>query len=351
MKNFIKWHLRWTLRPIIKDLKYFGDLSFYLLTRKSTNEKPSVKLYKEGLTPDHERPVCLFCSYDKENTVKENVYYYLNELKLAGFDIIFISTSDTILDADLEKLSSCCIRIMNRENRGYDFYGWKTALEKYPQYKLHTGLLLANDSVLGPLFDIRDIVARLESCDADIIGMTNCFQVYPHLQSYFLYCKKNVILSEEFANFFQNIDILRPKTTIIRKYEIGFSRILARKFRIVALYDLENLVKQVGYYSSEKPIKWMDPFSLWKPLITEFRFPFLKKSLFLSKKIEDVGEIPAVIARYTAYNPDTLTDWLPNHYHRAASATNINIPVPEDARFTKARHARPRQYWSTPNSD
>jgi lipopolysaccharide biosynthesis protein len=254
------------------------------------------------LSPSYEKPVCLFCSYDKDSSVKESVYYYLNALRLAGFDIIFISTSEMIEDADLEKLSGYCIRIMCRENKGYDFYGWKTALEKYPQYKLHSGLLLANDSVLGPLFDFNDIVDRLENCDADIIGMTNSFQFHPHLQSYFLYCKKKVILSEEFARFFQNVEVLELKIAIIRRYEVGFSRLLGRHFRIMALYDLKQLVARVGYY--EKPVKWVNPFLLWKPLITEFKFPFLKKSLLTSKKVRDQDEIPIILARYTTYNLD-----------------------------------------------
>ena len=312
MKNFIKWHLRWTLRPIIKDLKYFRQLSFYLLTRKNISEKPLIKQYREGLSPSYERPVCLFCSYDKDNTVKESVYYYLNALKLAGFDIIFISTSETIVDEDLEKLSGYCIRIMNRENRGYDFYGWKTALEKYPQYKLHSGLLLANDSVLGPLFDISDIIGRLENCNADIIGMTNSFQFHPHLQSYFLYCKRNVVLSEEFTRFFHNVEVLELKIAIIRKYEVGFSRLLGRRFRVMALFDLKQLVTRVGYY--EKPIKWVNPFLFWKPLITEFKFPFLKRSLLTGKKVQDRGDIPTILAGYTNYDLDILTDCLPSYF-------------------------------------
>ena len=93
------------------------------------------------------------------------------------------------------------MRIINRENKGYDFYGWKTGLEKYTRYKDHVGLLLANDSVIGPLFSISNIVSTLENCDADVIGMTDSFQFHPHLQSYFLYCKKNVVLSEEFLRF------------------------------------------------------------------------------------------------------------------------------------------------------
>ncbi|SOD41708.1 rhamnan synthesis F family protein [Nitrosovibrio sp. Nv4] len=288
MKNFIKW----PLKAIAKDLRYFRDLSFYLLTRENITEKPLVRLHKEGVSSNYDRPICLFCSYDKENIVKENVYYYLNELMLAGFDIVFISSSDTIVDADLKKLSKCCIKIINRENRGYDFYGWKTGLEKYPQYKFHVGLLLANDSVLGPLFNITDIIARLENCEADIIGMTNCFHFYPHLQSYFLYCKKTVVLSEEFLRFFQEVKVLELKVAVIRKYEVGFSRILSHRFRIAALYDLERVLTQISY--REKPMKWIEPtFHLWKPLVTEFKFPFLKKSLLTRRGVstEEVSKV------------------------------------------------------------
>jgi len=61
----------------------------------------------------------------------------------------------------------------------------------------------------------------------------------------------------------------------------------------------------VGYH--EKPVKWVNPFLFWKFLITEFKFPFLKKSLLTSKKIKDVGEIPSVITRYTTYNLDIIS--------------------------------------------
>ncbi len=308
MKNFVKRHITWPLKVLRKDLRYFRDECLNLLRKKETDHEPLVKLYKDGLQSSHDRPICLFCSYDKENIVRENVYYYLNQLLLAGFDIIFISTSDTIAEIDLERLSKCCVKIINRENRGYDFYGWKTGLEKYPQHQSHTGLLLANDSVLGPLFDMTDIVTRLESCNADIVGMTNCFHFHPHLQSYFIYCKKHVIISEEFQGFFRKVDVQEPKIAIIRKFEVGFSRRLGRRFRIAALYDLTHVMEQVNY--DEKPIKWVNPtFHLWKSLIIEFKFPFLKKNLLTNNKVTNFGEISKVLANHTNYNRDMLRDW------------------------------------------
>lgn len=300
MKKFIKW----PIKAIKRDLRYFRDLSFYLLRRERVREKPLVRYCKEGsISRDYDRPVCFFCSYDRESTVRESVFHYLNELALAGFNIVFISSSDTVSDTDLRKLSSYCIRIISRENKGYDFYSWKTGLEKYPQYTAHAGLLLTNDSILGPFFSITDIISRLENHDADIVGMTECFRFYPHLQSYFLYCKKSVIVSKEFISFFNRVDVLEFKKAIIRKYEIGFSRSLKRRFKLSALYNLQSILDRVQYV--ERPKQWVEPtFHLWKPLITEFKFPFLKKSLVTRMGVSS-EEISATLAE----SGSTYTDW------------------------------------------
>lgn len=302
--------MKWSKKAIDRDLKYFSNLSFHFLTRARAREKPLVRYCKKGLTPrNYDRPVCFFCSYDKASVIRENIYHYINELSLAGFDIVFISSSDTISDVDLRKLSACCIRIISRENKGYDFYSWKTGLEKYPQYSAHTGLLLANDSVLGPLFNISNIIARLENNDAEIVGMTDSFHIHPHLQSYFLYCKKPVIVSKEFIDFFNRVDVLEFKIAIIRKYEIGFSRLLGRRFKLSALYALENALDRTRYV--ERPKKWTEPtFHLWKPLVTEFKFPFLKKSL-LTKRGVSIEEVSTALAESgSTYNVGILADWL-----------------------------------------
>lgn len=308
-KDRTRWPLKWSIKALVKELKYAGDLSLYLITRERAGEKPLVRLYKEGLPPDYEKPLCLFCSYDKDNIVRENVYYYLKELALAGFDIVFISSSDAVSTGDLEKLSRCCVRIINRENKGYDFYGWKTALEKYPEYNEHSGLLLSNDSVLGPLFNIKDIIPKLENCDADIVGMTDSFRFYPHLQSYFLYCKKNVVSSEEFLRFFREVDVLEFKMAIIRKYEVGFSRLLGHRFHLSALYGLEPVLARIDYH--QRPMEWVEPtFQLWKPLISEFKFPFLKKSV-LTRRGVSVEEVSAVLAENgSPYDMTILDDWI-----------------------------------------
>ncbi|HVW65206.1 MAG TPA: rhamnan synthesis F family protein [Nitrosospira sp.] len=291
MKKFIKW----PIRAIKRDMRYFRDLSLYLMSREQTDEKPYVRYCKTGsISPSFKRPVCFFSTYDSEGIVRPNVIHYLGQLVHAGFDIVFISSSDTISNDDLGKLSNYCIKIINRVNRGYDFYSWKTGLEKYPHFHEHAAVLLANDSVIGPLFNISGIIEKLEANRADVLGMTDCYQFHPHLQSYFLYCKKHVAISKEFNRFFSCIDVFEFKMAIIRKYEVGFSRLLQRRFKLSALYNLETILNQASY--SARPKKWIDPtFHLWKPLITELNFPFIKKSLVTKWGIS-IEEISATLA-------------------------------------------------------
>lgn len=304
MKKFIKW----PLRAIKRDIRYFRDLSFYLISREHTNKRPCVRYCKEGhILRSYEKPICFFSTYDSESIVRANVFHYLDELVQAGFDIVFISSSNTISNDDLNKLSNYCIKIINRVNEGYDFYSWKTGLEKYPHFSEHTGLLLANDSVLGPFFNISQILRRLEADDADILGLTDCYQFHPHLQSYFLYCKKHVISSKEFIHFFARVNPLEFKMAIIRKYEVGFSQLLRRRFKLTALYDLETILSRTKYPA--RPKKWIEPtFHLWKPLITELEFPFIKKSLVTRMGIS-IEEISATLARSSStYNINIFTD-------------------------------------------
>ena len=309
--------LRLALKRLFKDIRY----SFcYSLTRKSIDKKPTVRLHKEGLPSNYSRPICFFSSYDKESIIRKDVYYYLNELVRSGFDIVFISTSDAITDGDLKKLSECCVTIINRVNSGYDFYSWKTGLERCQDFNMHTALLLANDSVLGPTFSIKNIIKRLENHDADIVGMTDSFMIRPHLQSYFVYCKKNVILSKEFRHFFHGVTILDNKEAIIRECEIKFYQLMSRKFHIAALYPIETIMVKIRHHAAEgkyheaesrnylRHIQAIDPVRhLWRHYIAEYKFPFIKKSLITLGNTDNEEILEILSKNGSTYSVSTLT--------------------------------------------
>jgi hypothetical protein len=92
---------------------------------------------------------------------------------------------------------------------------------------------------------------------------------------------------------------------VIRRYEVGFSRKLGDRFKILALYDLERTLNEIRY--SGKPRYWVEPtFDLWKSLIIEFKFPFLKKRVLTKKRVR-IEEFLAVLEESgSAYNTDTI---------------------------------------------
>jgi rhamnosyltransferase len=86
-----------------------------------------------------------------------------------------------------------------------------------------------------------------------------------------------VVLSKEFVDFFDHVRVIQLKSAVIRKYELGFTQMLSKRFRLKALYPLEGMLDQ-GIHL-DQPKTEIDPtVKLWKVLITKFKFPFLKRS-------------------------------------------------------------------------
>lgn len=49
-------------------------------------------------------------------------------LQKAEIDIVFVSTSENLLEQELSKITGLCRNIIVKNNVGYDFGAWKTGL-------------------------------------------------------------------------------------------------------------------------------------------------------------------------------------------------------------------------------
>ncbi len=97
--------------------------------------------------------LCLFAHFDQDDVLADYVLHYLQAIQAAGFDIVVISTSN-LSDADVARLRTVAQDVILRENRGHDFASWGLGIERYAD--LFSGrLLLTNDSVYGPIGDLR----------------------------------------------------------------------------------------------------------------------------------------------------------------------------------------------------
>lgn len=240
--------------------------------------------------------ICLFAHFDKDDKVDEYVLRYLGKIKELNFSVVFISAS-RLCQADVERLGAICFDVILRENKGLDFGSWSAGFAKHGS-EIGGRLLLANDSVYGPLGDLADALDRLTQKPADFYGMVESTQTAPHLQSWFLLFEPWVARSAEFKAILAQPFSALSRKSIIAKGEVGLSRRLVRAgFRYRALY----LASQAGLAVRLDAINPMH--LLWRELLFEERIPFLKIELLRDNPlgVEDAGTILRAAERI---NPD-----------------------------------------------
>jgi lipopolysaccharide biosynthesis protein len=215
--------------------------------------------------------LCLFSHFDKDNKVDEYVLRYLRELKQLQFSIVFISTAD-LPTREIGRLRGECSDVIVRENTGMDFGSWSVGFAKYED-KLTGRLLLANDSVYGPIGDFTAAFRRLTSGRADFYGFVESIEIAQHIQSWFLLFERAVTKSAEFTDILHRPFSTMTKKEIIQRGEVDLSRnLVERGFKYNASY-LSSPGFGARYFS-------LNPTHiLWRELLLEQNVPFLKIEL------------------------------------------------------------------------
>jgi len=171
--------------------------------------------------------VCLFSHFDRDGIVDDYVLRYLDALRGCGLDIVFVSTAPTLRPEALARVAPLCAAVLLRENVGFDFGSWRAALDSYPWILDGELLVVANDSVYGPVRALRPLFDAMSARACDFWGMTESRQLSQHLQSYFLAFKKECLQSETFRAFFADVAFFDDKKQVIDAYELTLTGRLA----------------------------------------------------------------------------------------------------------------------------
>ena len=180
--------------------------------------------------------VCLFAHFDKDNRLDDYVFRYLAKLKELNFAIILISASQ-LAAPEIARARGLCDDVILRGNTGgLDFASWSAGFVKHGG-AISGRLLLANDSVYGPVGNLGNALDRLTRVAADFYGMVESVEIAPHLQSWFLLFEPQVVRSAAFRSIMAQPFTTMMRPEIIKSGEVGLSRQLtAAGFRYKALY-------------------------------------------------------------------------------------------------------------------
>ena len=175
----------------------------------------------------------IYIIYDADGVIDAYVGFMMKNIKkiadylLAVCNMPFIKSGKEFLE--------CADDVYYRENLGFDFCGWRDALisfigwEKVKNYK---NIILMNDSVVGPIYEIDTIFSIMED-RYDFWGITehqggiffNGQKFDRHIQSYFMVFSSKMLCDNRFVDYWERMDVsdsleatILTKETVLTKY-------------------------------------------------------------------------------------------------------------------------------------
>jgi lipopolysaccharide biosynthesis protein len=240
--------------------------------------------------------VCLFAHFDKDNRLDDYVLRYLAKLKELDFSIVLISTS-RLTAAEIARARGLCDDIILRDNAGLDFASWSAGLAKHGA-GIGGRLLLANDSVYGPVGHLGKALDRLTHSPADFYGMVESVEIAPHLQSWFVLLEPQVVRSAAFRSILAQPFAAMTRREIVRAGEVGLSRQLtAAGFRYEALYRGGGAAKLPPRHDANPMLLY------WRGLLFDAGVPFLKIELLRDNPI-GVENAAAIVHEVEQIDPE-----------------------------------------------
>ncbi len=170
----------------------------------------------------------LFAGYNANNIIDASLVYYVSCLAQVG-DVVLCMDSD-IPKSELKKIEPFTLKAMAERHREYDFGSYKRAYlwaKENLDLNKYDFVYMLNDSVYGPLFNIKPYLDKMESFGTDAFGLIeNPKKEHPHIQSWFIGMCKTVFLSDWFDKFITGVTHQNGKGMITRIYEHGFSKLV-----------------------------------------------------------------------------------------------------------------------------
>jgi tetratricopeptide (TPR) repeat protein len=210
--------------------------------------------------------VAVFVHFDPDCHVQSFVVDHVAALHAAGLSVVFASNCPTLDQASLERMRPYCAAIMLRHNLGHDFGAVRDALRLLGLPRDNTqSLLIANDSVFGPLQDIGPILERIDFDTVDLWGATESWQHRYHLQSFFLVAGRRALTSPAWEKFWRRVRLVQSRYWVVQRYEIGLTQaMLSGGLRCAAIWPYDSLAKMLpppDPNDAREPMMGADPAS------------------------------------------------------------------------------------------
>jgi hypothetical protein len=174
----------------------------------------------------------VFAHFDPHGDVAPHVLAHLDALAEVSGRLLIVTTAQLIPSA--RKQFEARGELIERANEGYHFSSWKAGLDHAGDWAALPDLLLANDSVVGPLAPYRQILTAAGDSAVGahgpgswgFWGITKDLEGGERLQSYLLGFSEVTLRNPLFAAFWRGLAPLPTRAEVTARYERGIHRLL-----------------------------------------------------------------------------------------------------------------------------
>ena len=180
------------------------------------------------MTEQHRLLVTVMAGYAHGGEFSPVTLRWIRAVRSISNALVLVFDQDD-LSAPAEFADDEFISFLARRHRAYDFGSYRLGLveaESRGWLASASHVLLCNDSVIGPFFGLEPVVQKMIDSAAPVWGLTESYLYSPHLQSYFLLIRSEVVLNPAVREFFDSVVPQLSRHHVIQAYELGFSRLI-----------------------------------------------------------------------------------------------------------------------------
>lgn len=267
----------------------------------------------------------IFAGYDRDKVVDSTLLYYLKSLSELG-DIVFTMDND-LPPHELNKITEIpnVLHASAVRHGEYDFGSYKRGYIWARDNKLlnkYDWVYLVNDSVFGPLFDLKYTLEKLETSGADFTGMVECTdsRLPRHIQSWFVGLGRHVVKNPQFDDFITNITHQSVKAVIVYKYEMRLTQMLLMSgYKYSAIYsDSDTLLYRKPWWVISHGVPFIKKLSFDTNAKIQYLYPYLSREM--------LSEILRWAHRYNVNLCSDSEIWH-EPYHKLHRLTLFGVPL------------------------
>lgn len=300
----------------------------------------------------------IYFLYDRDGIVDDYIPYMLEEMDKQVKDI-FVVCNGKITPEGKEKLKYYTDKILERENKGFDVWAYKTAMESLGWEKLeeYDEIILMNYTIMGPVYPLSEMFTAMAEKDLDFWGVTKFHQadfdpfgtvpygyLPDHIQTHFLVIRRSLLMTDAFRRYWEEMPMINSYQESVGRHEANFTK----KFADLG-YQWDVYADSEDY----RRITYQPIIGAARQMLEEKRCPFFKRRSFMQDYTvvlsESFGQEAVELYRFLDENTDFDMNLFWDNILRVENQADIkktlhlNYILPSDKVLNKDEKKEPKK--------